>query len=159
MTAGPLIGLLVFTAAPSRKGRPKVFDAVVEIHAGRSIAGMVPGMKRQAIAALGIQLGPEGVDRAARTGWISGPLLVLCDNQERVVLVSVELRKSKGLRVDGIEISRRAKLEEIAKALPSCQASVGSGGNALSCRGPDGGELKFYDARGGDEVWVTIGGG
>ena len=131
----------------------------VQIIVAKSIAGVKPGMSMQAVKKVLGPLEPEGVERANRTGFISGPILVLFDGQDEVVLVSVELRKSPGLKVGKSVIQPTASLEEIKRAIPGCTAAKGSGGNTVTCKDAEGGTLSIHDSLNSPEVWFQLGPG
>lgn len=116
-------------------------------------------MKRSEVEALGIKLAPEGIQRVDRKGWTSGPLLVLVDGADLVTLVSVELRKSRGVRVGGKVIAPNASLATIASQVPGCTKGRGSGGDYLDCRGASGTLVHFYGSGNGDaDISVVLDG-
>lgn len=129
--------------------------APIPVELGKSIAGIRIGMTRAEVSKLHA-LKPEGVERAERTGYVSGPLLVLFTPQDEVALVSVELQKTAGLRVGKVAIPAKITAAEFAKKLPNCTVSDGSGGHAVHCEAG----LDAYDSYGGTFlVWVHLGPG
>lgn len=123
---------------------------------GESIASVRLGMSLAKVRSLGFAFRPEGVVRATGAGWIAGPLLVIVDDQERVMTVSFDLRKSAGVMVGETLISKQATLDEIARALPHCMLEKGSGGRALVCKSADGRITNFYDSYMGNDLWVIM---
>lgn len=135
--------MLSFTAAP------------ISVEPGKSIAGVRVGMPRAEVAKLHT-LTPEGIERAERTGYVSGPLLFLFDSKDVVVLVSVELQKSAGLKIGKLKVPSHISAEDFVKKVPNCTMSKGSGGNAVHCT--DG--LDAYDSYGGKFIeFVHLGPG
>lgn len=141
---------------PTRRKTVDVTSAPVAVAVGESIAHIELGMKRGDVEALGIRLAPEGVQRVDRTGWIAGPLLVLVDPSDRVVLVSLDLAATRGIAVAGRSIPPTASLAQIAAVLPGCTRGKGSGGDFLDCRGPTGKLLHFWGTHGSKEITVTL---
>ena len=136
--------LLVVTAASTAFAQRRV----VRVAPGETIAGIRLGMSVARVRASGHTLRPEGEDRAAGvTGYYSGPILILFDARGAVQLVSVPLRESAGIRFGGVFIPPRASLTDIARQLPQCTRSAGSGGNVLTCTSPRG-VMHFYDSFG-----------
>ncbi len=123
-----------------------------------SIAGLKPGMTRAQVLKLGHRLEPEGIDRAERTGFFSGPMLLLFDAHDTLVLISVDLHKSAGLQFGKKHLPPRATLQQLSEILPGCKLERGSGGNALSCADAQGRLLNAYDDFGA-QVWVQLGPG
>jgi hypothetical protein len=109
-----------------------VTGAPIDVIPGESIAHITLGMKRADVETLGIHLTPETTPRVDRKGWLAGPLLVLVDPADRVVLVSVELRASRGLRVAGRAVPNTATLAQIASLVPGCTRGSGSGGDFVA---------------------------
>lgn len=121
---------------------------------GESIAGVKIGMTRAEVEAKGHVLSPEGVERDHRIGFTSGPLLFLFDDATNtVVLISVELQRTGGLRVGKVNVPARISAVDFAKKVPGCRLEKGSGGNALSCTDGAGRTFNAYDAYG--EKWVS----
>lgn len=142
-------------ASPSKPMKPVDLSAPIVVEPGESVAGIQLGMPRSAVAT-GITLTPEGVERVDRKGWVAGPLLVLCDPADRVVLVSVDLAKSHGLVVGGRAVPRTASLDAIARIVPQCTRSQGSGGDGLACRGKNGKVVHFWGTHGSPEIRVSL---
>lgn len=109
-----------------------VTAAPIPVEPGQSIAGVRIGMTRAEVGRLH-KLTPEGMERAQRTGYVSGPLLFLFDTNDVVVLVSVELQKTAGLRIGKLKVPSRISAADFAKLVPSCTLSRGSGGHAIHC--------------------------
>jgi len=146
---GPLLAILIPGQALARP---------VRVRAGRSIAGIELGMTRVQVQRLGHSLSPDGTEWQGRTGGQSGPLLVLFDEADRVVLVSLDLRRSPGALIDGVKLAPRAGLEELLRRLPGCTIKHGSGGRILTCTTRNG-VLKAYDTFGRDELTIHLGAG
>ena len=129
--------------------------APIPVELGKSIAGIRIGMTRDEVSKLH-RLKPEGIERAERTGYVSGPLLILFTPQDKVALVSVELQKTAGLRVGKVAIPAKISAADFAKKLPKCTVSDGSGGHAVHCE--EG--LDAYDSYGDTFIsWVHLGPG
>jgi hypothetical protein len=128
----------------------------IDVDLGTSIAHVSIGMGRQDVLGMKIPLVPEGVERVDQKGYKAGPLLVLFDSADRVAVVSVELRASKGLRVAGQLVPRDATLDQIAKILGNCTRSQGSGGEVLDCRGPNGRVTHFYTSFADKSLTVVL---
>lgn len=130
---------------------------VVDVDLGGAIAGIRVGMQLDELRARGLELKPEGIERGEdKHGWTSGPVLIIVDGSARVAVVSIDLRQSHGIRVNGVVLGRTAKLPEIARALGRCKSGKGSGGNTLDCPATDGHAIHFYDTFGRDELSVTL---
>lgn len=142
--------------ATPRANARSLTGAVIDVVAGESIAGIALGMKRSEVEALGLLLEPEGVERVERTGWVSGPLLVLVDPSDRVVLVSIELTETRGLNVSGRSVPPSASLAQIAATVDGCTRGKGSGGDIVECRGASGRLVHFYGAHGSKGVAVVL---
>jgi len=123
---------------------------------GDSIAGVRLGMTLSEVRKLGIELVPEGIDREIGVGWMAGPLLVIFDDKERAMTVSLDLRRSAGAKIGKIVIPALTKLDDIAKLIPGCTLSMGSGGRALACKNEAGKVTNFYDSYGSNELWVIM---
>jgi hypothetical protein len=121
--------------------------APIQIEPGKSIAKVSVGMSRAEVAKLH-KLKSDGIDRAERTGFVSGPLYFLFNAQDVVVLVGVELQKSGGVRIGKVQVPARISAEDFVKRVPNCTLSDGSGGHAISC----GDGLNAYDSWGGKYV-------
>ena len=145
-------------SAGAEAGPPRPLGAgVIDVDLGGAIAGIRVGMQLDAVRARGIELQPEGIERGEdKHGWVSGPVLIIVDGSARVAVVSIDLRKSRGIRVSGVALGRAAKLPEIARALGRCTSGKGSGGNTLDCPATDGHAIHFYDSFGRDELSVTL---
>ncbi len=131
--------------------------APIPVEVGQSIAGVRIGMTRAEVSKLH-KLKPEGIERSGRTGYVSGPLLFLFNPQDEVVLVSLELQKTGGLRVGKLVVPAKISAADFAKKLPNCTLSEGSGGHAIHCG--EGAGLDAYDSYGGKFVsWVHLGPG
>ena len=128
----------------------------VPVVIGESIAAVRLGMPLADVQGLGFKLSPEGVDRADGHGWVSGPLLFIVDEKEKVFTVSLDLRKSNGAKVGKSVIPAAASLDAIAKLLPGCTLSNGSGGRALACTNAAGRVTNFYDSFMGNDLWVIM---
>jgi hypothetical protein len=133
-----------------------VTGAPIDVIPGESIAHITLGMKRADVETLGIHLTPETTPRVDRKGWLAGPLLVLVDPADRVVLVSVELRASRGLRVAGRAVPNTATLAQIASLVPGCTRGSGSGGDFVDCRGASGKLTHFWGSHGTADISVTL---
>jgi hypothetical protein len=96
------------------------------------------------------------VERAVGVGWQAGALLVIVDGKERVITVSLDLRKSPGAKVGETLIPKAARLDQIAKLLPRCTLSHGSGGRALACKSEEGRVTNFYDSHTGNDLWIIM---
>ncbi|MGV3623871.1 MAG: hypothetical protein ACO1OB_23845 [Archangium sp.] len=132
-----------------------VTAAPTVVEPGKSIAGVSIGMTRAEVEKLHT-LKPEGVERAERVGYVSGPLLFLFTPQDKVALVSLELQKTAGIRVGKIVIPAKISAADFAKKLPNCTVSQGSGGQAVHCE-PG---LDAYDTSGAKFLsWVHLGPG
>jgi len=123
--------------------------APIQIEPGKSIAKVSVGMTRAEVAKLHT-LKADGIDRAERTGFVSGPLYFIFNMQDVVVLVGVELQKSGGVRIGKVSVPAKISAEDFVKRVPNCTLNDGSGGHAISC--DDG--LKAYDSWGGKYVEV-----
>lgn len=146
-------------AGPPRKpGQPSQLGAgVIDVDLGGAIAGIRVGMQLDEVRARGIAVAPEGIERGEdKHGWVSGPVLFIVDGSARVAVVSIDLRRSHGIRVSGQTFGRTAKLAEIAQALGRCTSGKGSGGNTLDCPAANGHAIHFYDSFGRDELTVTL---
>lgn len=129
--------------------------APIPVELGKSIAGIRVGMTRAEVSKLR-RLEPEGIARAERTGYVSGPLLILFTPQDTVALVSVELQKTAGLRVGTVKIPPKISAADFAAKLPKCTVSDGSGGHAVHCEAG----LDAYGSYGDTFlVWVHLGPG
>lgn len=140
------------TPAPRRPTRRGPVPVVI----GAAIGGVHLGMTRASIQAMGYVLSPEPTARAEGTGWVAGALLFIVDTSDRVTVVSLDLRRSAGMVVAGRTLPRTATLADIARAVPGCTQSQGSGGNALECRDAAGHATHFYDSFMRDEVTVSM---
>lgn len=128
----------------------------IDVDLSGTIAGIRVGMQLDEVRARGTEVAPEGVERGEdKHGWVSGPVLIIVDGQARVEVVSVDLRRSHGIRVKGHTFGRAAKLPEIARALGRCTSGKGSGGNTLDCPAANGHAIHFYDTFGRDELTVS----
>lgn len=146
-------------AEPPRKpALPSQLGAgVIDVDLDGAIAGIRVGMQLDEVRARGIALAPEGVERGEdKHGWVSGPVLFIVDGSARVAVVSIDLRRSHGIRVNGQGFGRAATLPEIARALGRCTSGKGSGGNTLDCPAVKAHAIHFYDSFGRDEVTVTL---
>lgn len=152
------VALMLLLASTPAAAAPKKPVTVVF---AESIEGVKPGMTRAEVKKAGHRLTPEGVDRLVRVGFFSGPLLILFDaTTDKVVLISVELRRTGGLRVGRQLLPPTITPQEFAKRLPNCVVSVGSGGNAVACTDDHGRVLNAYDsAFRGPVQWVHLGPG
>lgn len=129
--------------------------APIAVEPGKSIAGVSIGMTRADVEKLH-KLKPEGVERAERVGYLSGPLLFLFTPQDKVALVSLELQRSAGIRVGKTVIPAKISAADFAKKLPDCTLSDGSGGHAVHCEAG----LDAYDTYGSKYlIWVHLGPG
>lgn len=139
----------------ARGGRSRSIELVF----GKSLGGVYLGMRRKSVEALGYTLVPDGVQRSGRFGFISGPLHFLFNEAAEIVLISLSLRKSAGLRYGTVTISPHASLDELATKFPGCTLSDGSGGRTLRCVDAAGNAMDAYDERDGNQVWVHLGPG
>jgi hypothetical protein len=148
-----LIPLAALLLASSTTQHSRPIDVVV----GESIARVKIGMDLWRVTKLLHDLKPEGVRRGAdRTGYKSGPLLIIFDESSRVVTISVDLPKSAGLRVKKTDIPAHANLEQIQELVPGCELSSGSGGRVLACSG-SAGTMHFYDSFSDPKaVWAML---
>jgi len=158
-----LLLAMLLTAPPSSS--TDASSQGIKVVFAESIAGVRPGMTRVEVEKAGHKLASEGINRmhasgAKRTGFYSGPaILFLFDEQEHVVLISVELKKSSGLEVGRVRVPSTASLDDLAKLFLGCTLEKGSGGRALACKDEKGRVLNAYDSYGGPEVWVHLGPG
>lgn len=146
-------------AGPPRKPAlsSQLGAGVIDVDLGGSIAGVRIGMQLDEVRARGIAVAPEGIERGEdKHGWVSGPVLFIVDGRARVTVVSIDLRRSHGIRIKGQVFGRTTKLPEIVHALGSCTSGKGSGGNTLDCPAADGHAVHFYDSFGRDELTVTL---
>lgn len=125
--------------------------APIQVEVGQSIAGVRIGMTRAEVSKLH-KLKSDGIERAVRTGYVSGPLYFLFNDQDIVVLVGVELQRSAGLRIGKLQVPARITAEDFAKRVPNCTLSNGSGGHAVHCGEGDTPGLDAYDSYGGKYV-------
>ena len=146
-------------AGPPPKPAPssQLGTGVIDVDLGGAIAGVRVGMQLDEVRARGTAVVPEGIERGEdKHGWVSGPVLFIVDGRARVAVVSIDLRRSHGIRIKGQVFGRTAKLPEIVRALGSCTPGKGSGGNTLDCPATDGHAIHFYDSFGRDELTVTL---
>lgn len=134
-----------------KKGKPLV------AHIGEGIGAYTLGMPlADARLRSGAGLKPEGIPRLRKTGWLAGPLLLIVDDEsEKIESISLKLRASRGVIVDGMLLTPELSLAEIHAKLPSCTVSRGSGGRSVTCEA-DTGRLSIYADEKGNEVWVVV---
>ena len=108
------------------------------------------------VRALGIALQSEGVERASSHGWLSGPLLVIVDDQDRVTTVSVELSRGAGVTIGRHRIQRTSSMREVQLQLGRCVQSVGSGGVVFTCANAAGHNTYAYGTFGSTEISIQL---
>ncbi|MEO1332938.1 MAG: hypothetical protein AAFV32_05410 [Myxococcota bacterium] len=138
-------------AATKMKGKPLV------AHIGKGIGAYTVGMPlAEARLRSGAGLKPEGVSRVGKTGWLAGPLLLIVDDEsQKIETISLTLRSSRGVVIDGAVLTPKLSLDEIQAELPACTSSRGSGGRYVTCKN-DKGTLSIYSSKKGDEIWIVI---
>lgn len=142
------LGGITASAAP----RPQVTVVV-----GESIGGVRIGMTRAQVTRLGFELTPDDLARGDEAGFLAGPLHIFFETtHDTVRSVSVELKKTSGLRIGRSSLSPSASMQQLARLLPDCPVEDEGLGLMLTCPLKAGLRLTAHTEGSGPVVQVML---